>query len=95
VFFGAFLYLIERDNPDEEMASNYNTVPNSMVCPRIGTNVDIFFFSDFLSWFRDMQWMTLLNLSGEAPLAQYSVPGKVAVGLLGLFATAIFGIPIG
>jgi hypothetical protein len=53
-------------------------------------------FSSFLtSWFRDMQWMTLLNLSGEAPLAQYSVPGKVAVGLLGLFATAIFGIPIG
>jgi hypothetical protein len=54
------------------------------------------FSSSFLtSWCRDMQWMTLLNLSGEAPLAQYSVPGKVAVGLLGLFATAIFGIPIG
>lgn len=31
VFFGAFLYLTERDNPDEEMASNYNTVPNAMV----------------------------------------------------------------
>jgi Ion transport protein len=70
VFFGAFLYLSERDNPDEEMASNYKTMPDSL-------------------------WMTLLNLSGESPLAQYSVWGKVVTGLLGLFATAIFGIPIG
>jgi hypothetical protein len=70
VFFGAFLYYTERDNPDDEMASNYSTIPNAM-------------------------WMTLLNLSGEAPLCQYSVPGKVATGLLGLFATAVFGIPIG
>ena len=70
VFFGAFLYFTERDNPDEEMAANYNTVPNSM-------------------------WVTLLNLSGEAPLCQYSVWGKVATGILGLFATGIFGIPIG
>jgi hypothetical protein len=31
VFFSAFLYLTERDNPDEEMSSNYNTVPNAMV----------------------------------------------------------------
>jgi len=70
VFFGALLYMTERDNPDPEMASNYNSVPNSM-------------------------WMTLLNLSGEAPLAQYSLVGKIATGILGLFATAIFGIPIG
>ena len=70
VFFGAMLYTTERDNPDPEMAANYNSVPNSM-------------------------WMTLLNLSGEAPLAQYSVVGKIATGILGLFATAIFGIPIG
>jgi hypothetical protein len=40
-------------------------------------------------------WVTLLNLAGEAPLAQYSVWGKVATGILGLFATGIFGIPIG
>eukprot|EP00527_Entomoneis_sp_CCMP2396_P007171 CAMPEP_0198142330 /NCGR_PEP_ID=MMETSP1443-20131203/5137_1 /TAXON_ID=186043 /ORGANISM="Entomoneis sp., Strain CCMP2396" /LENGTH=1293 /DNA_ID=CAMNT_0043805305 /DNA_START=69 /DNA_END=3950 /DNA_ORIENTATION=+ len=40
-------------------------------------------------------WLTLLNLSGEAPLAQYSTIGKVVTGILGLFATAIFGIPIG
>eukprot|EP00539_Tryblionella_compressa_P021731 CAMPEP_0178892502 /NCGR_PEP_ID=MMETSP0747-20121128/19518_1 /TAXON_ID=913974 /ORGANISM="Nitzschia punctata, Strain CCMP561" /LENGTH=706 /DNA_ID=CAMNT_0020562441 /DNA_START=59 /DNA_END=2179 /DNA_ORIENTATION=- len=43
----------------------------------------------------DAMWMTLLNLSGESPLCNYSVPGKVATGILGLFATAIFGIPIG
>jgi hypothetical protein len=70
VFFGAFLYYTERDNPDDEMASNYSNIPNAM-------------------------WMTLLNLSGEAPLCQYSIPGKVATGILGLFATAVFGIPIG
>ncbi|KAL7570087.1 hypothetical protein ACA910_017118 [Epithemia clementina (nom. ined.)] len=40
-------------------------------------------------------WITLLNLSGEAPLAQYTAVGKVVTGFLGLFATGIFGIPIG
>eukprot|EP00934_Nitzschia_sp_Nitz4_P001046 Nitzschia sp. Nitz4//scaffold118_size93875//13823//17650//NITZ4_004777-RA/size93875-processed-gene-0.54-mRNA-1//-1//CDS//3329533691//1046//frame0 len=40
-------------------------------------------------------WVTLLNLSGESPLAQYSVWGKIVTGILGLFATGIFGIPIG
>mmetsp|Transcript_7764 Transcript_7764/g.22510 ORF Transcript_7764/g.22510 Transcript_7764/m.22510 type:complete len:1290 (+) Transcript_7764:137-4006(+) len=70
VFFGAFLYFTERDNPDKEMSSNYNTIPNSM-------------------------WVTLLNLAGESPLCQYSVWGKIATGILGLFATGIFGIPIG
>lgn len=70
VFFGAWLYFTERDNPDEEMSSNYKTVPDAM-------------------------WITLLNLSGEAPLSQYTLAGKVATGILGLFATAIFGIPIG
>jgi hypothetical protein len=70
VFFGAFLYYSERNNPDSEMAQNYKTIPDSM-------------------------WMTLLNLSGESPLAQYSVLGKVATGILGIFATAVFGIPIG
>lgn len=43
----------------------------------------------------DSMWMTLLNLTGEAPLCQYSVWGKIATGLLGLFATGVFGIPIG
>jgi hypothetical protein len=32
-------------------------------------------------------WITLLNLSGESPLSQYSAAGKVVTGLLGLFAT--------
>jgi len=43
----------------------------------------------------DAMWMTLLNLSGESPLAQYSVYGKFITGILGLFATGLFGIPIG
>ncbi|GKY98976.1 hypothetical protein MPSEU_000853300 [Mayamaea pseudoterrestris] len=70
IFFASCLYFTERDSPDEEMASFYNTIPNSM-------------------------WVTLLNLSGESPLAQYSAAGKVLTGIVGLFATAIFGIPIG
>lgn len=40
-------------------------------------------------------WITLLNLSGECPLAHYSSVGKVIIGFIGLFATAIFGVPIG
>jgi hypothetical protein len=70
VFFAAWLYFTERDNPDDEMAVFYKTVPDAM-------------------------WVTLLNLAGESPLSQYSSAGKVATGILGLFATAIFGIPIG
>ena len=40
-------------------------------------------------------WMTLLNLSGEAPLCHYTLVGKILVGIIGVFATGFFGIPIG
>ena len=30
ILLGSILYFTERDNPDEEMASNYNTIPNAM-----------------------------------------------------------------
>jgi hypothetical protein len=40
-------------------------------------------------------WMTLLNLSGEAPLCHYTGLGKILVGIIGIFATGFFGIPIG
>jgi hypothetical protein len=62
IFFAAFLYLSERNSLDDEMASNYNNMPNSM-------------------------WITLLNLSGESPLSEYSFLGKVVTAILGLFAT--------
>jgi len=70
VFFSAALYITERNNPDDEMAGFYKTVPDAM-------------------------WVTLLNLSGESPLCNYSVLGKISTGIIGLFATALFGIPIG
>ena len=70
VLFSSILYFTERDNPDAEMASYYNNVPNAM-------------------------WMTLLNLSGESPLCHYSIAGKVVTGFIGLFASGLFGIPIG
>jgi len=40
-------------------------------------------------------WITLLNLSGECPLAHYSAFGKIILGFIAVFATAIFGVPIG
>lgn len=40
-------------------------------------------------------WITLLNLSGESPLANYSTWGKIITGIIGIFATAFFCIPIG
>ena len=40
-------------------------------------------------------WVTLLNLSGEAPLCNYSLLGKIMTGVIGLFASGLFGIPIG
>ena len=43
----------------------------------------------------DSMWVTLLNLSGESPLCQYSIWGKITTGCIGLFATGLFGIPIG
>jgi hypothetical protein len=40
-------------------------------------------------------WVTLLNLSGESPLCNYSLFGKIVTGVVGLFASGLFGIPIG
>jgi hypothetical protein len=40
-------------------------------------------------------WMTLLNLQGEAPLADYTVLGKVITALLGMFAVGVFAVPTG
>lgn len=70
ILFSAILYYIERNNPDDEIANYYKTIPHAM-------------------------WITLLNLSGECPLAHYSLLGKIMMGIIGLFATAIFGVPIG
>lgn len=53
---------------------------------------------EMANWYKSVphaMWITLLNLSGECPLAHYSVWGKITNGIIGLFATAIFGIPIG
>ena len=40
-------------------------------------------------------WVTLLNLSGESPLSNYSTAGKVVTAMIGLVASGLFGIPIG
>jgi len=40
-------------------------------------------------------WITLLNLAGECPLAYYTLIGQITAGVMGVFATGLFGIPIG
>jgi hypothetical protein len=40
-------------------------------------------------------WMTLLNLSGESPLCDFTPLGKVISGFVGLFAVGIFGVSVG
>jgi hypothetical protein len=40
-------------------------------------------------------WITLLNLSGEAPLCKYQWGGRIVSALVSLFATAFFAIPVG
>ncbi|CAM9445641.1 unnamed protein product [Discosporangium mesarthrocarpum] len=40
-------------------------------------------------------WITLLNLSGEAPLCDYSMWGKIITAILGLFGVGVFAVPVG
>jgi hypothetical protein len=40
-------------------------------------------------------WMTMLNLSGEAPLCDYTLFGRVIVGMLSIVAVAVFAVPVG
>jgi len=40
-------------------------------------------------------WMTLLNLTGEAPLSDYSCAGRWITGLMGCVAVAFVTIPMG
>ena len=50
------------------------------------------------SYYKDVpgaMWITLLNLSGESPLANYRFWGKIITGIVGVVATAFFCIPIG
>jgi hypothetical protein len=51
--------------------------------------------SEYYNTVPNAMWMTLLNLSGESPLCHYSGFGKVLQGIIGVFATGLFGIPIG
>lgn len=59
---------------------------------RNNTNTDTSFYYQSVA---DAMWITLLNLTGESPLWDYTPPGKVITALVGIFATGWFGIPIG
>lgn len=43
----------------------------------------------------DAMWLTLLNLSGESPVCDYTVWGKVITAVVGVTAVGWFGIPVG
>lgn len=43
----------------------------------------------------EAMWMTMLNLSGEVPLPFYTLPGKIVVSIIGIFAVGFISIPIG
>lgn len=43
----------------------------------------------------DAMWPTLLNLSGEVPLADFTVPGRFVCGFMGIIAVGLFAIPVG
>lgn len=43
----------------------------------------------------DAMWVTLLNLSGECPLAMYMPAGQIVTAIIGIFAVGFVGIPIG
>ncbi len=43
----------------------------------------------------DAMWPTLLNLSGEVPLADFTVAGQVVCGIMGIIAVGLFSIPVG
>ncbi|KAG5180071.1 hypothetical protein JKP88DRAFT_324581 [Tribonema minus] len=40
-------------------------------------------------------WMTLLNLTGEAPLADYTIAGKLITAVIGCLAVGVFAVPTG
>ena len=43
----------------------------------------------------DAMWMTLLNLSGESPVCNFTAWGKLITGFIGIVGCGVFGIPIG
>lgn len=40
-------------------------------------------------------WVTLLNLTGESPLCDFTLGGKIVTAFMGIFGVGVFAIPIG
>ena len=40
-------------------------------------------------------WVTLLNLTGESPLCDFTFFGKIVTAFMGIFGVGVFAIPIG
>ena len=40
-------------------------------------------------------WVTLLNLTGESPLCDFTFFGKIMTAFMGIFGVGVFAIPIG
>jgi len=85
VFFSAILYYTERHNP--YLVSPERTDANGFAIP--GTGVP------YYNSIPNSMWVTLLNLSGEYPLCDYTPAGKVITAIIGIFSTGAFTIPVG
>jgi len=69
LFFSFGMYYTERNNGQEKVAKEFNTVPRAM-------------------------WITLLNMTGEYPIGDYTELGRILSTFVAFFAIAAFGIPI-
>ncbi|CAE7409298.1 Shal [Symbiodinium microadriaticum] len=81
VIFSTLMYYAERYNPDPDMAGTLQQHSGA-------------FGTVALSWSK-VRWVTLLNLSGEAPLCEYTPVGKFISALMGLIGVGFVTIPMG
>lgn len=68
IIAATLLYYTEVNNPSEEMAIHFQSIPAAM-------------------------FPTLLMLTGEYPLADFSAIGQVIAGFVAVVAVAIFAVP--
>lgn len=75
----AIMYYLERHNDADGMASDDDNDPRTWYYRTVSGSM----------------WLTLLNLTGEAPLCDYTAGGRVMTAFIGLFGVGFVSIPIG
>jgi len=85
VFFSSILYYTERNNPNVMSPPLIDSEGYAIK----GTEVS------YYGSIPDAMWITLLNLSGEYPLCDYTWQGKIVTAIVGIFSVGAFTIPVG